>query len=219
MRFRIRTALLTLMALAAGALALAAVVLYAGFYNVAATHQHFRPTFWLLKIGLRESVQRHARGITPPPLGDPELAQRGLVLFHEQCVQCHGGPGVAPEAFALGMTPVPTSLAHNAREYTSAELYWVVKNGIKMTGMPAWEFRLADADLWALVAFMREMPQVSPMEYAERRKRSETTARASSDDERSRTWWDRLVGTGVRPSANGCGATPGAPWHCVHCAW
>ena len=168
MRVRFQTVLLLLIGLLAGALLAGAVVLYAGFYNVAATHQHFRPTFWLLKIGLRESVERHARNIVPPPLDDAALVQRGFTLYHAQCTQCHGAPGVAPEPFALGLTPVPTNLSHQVRERSSGELYWIVKNGIKMTGMPAWEFRLAEADLWALVAFLRTLPLLSPEQYASR---------------------------------------------------
>jgi mono/diheme cytochrome c family protein len=168
MRVQLRNVFLVAGCLVAGALAMVGIVVYAGFYNVAATHQHFRPTFWLLKVGLRESVERRARRIDPPPLADPALVARGLSLYSAQCVQCHGAPGVAPELFALGLTPVPTNLAHSTSERSSAELYWVVRNGIKMTGMPAWEFRLADRDLWAVVAFLRELPRLSPAQYAER---------------------------------------------------
>ena len=166
MRVQLQTLMLVLIGLFAGALIVGAVALYAGFYNVAATHQHFRPTFWLLQTGLRESIERRARRIEPPPLTDPALVDRGLALYHAQCTQCHGAPGFPPQLFALGLTPVPKNLAHAARERTSAELYWVIKNGIKMTGMPAWEFRLSDRDLWAVVAFLRELPLISPEQYA-----------------------------------------------------
>jgi mono/diheme cytochrome c family protein len=168
MRVQVQTLVLVVIGLLAGALTVGAVVLYAGFYDVAATHQHFRPTFWLLKTGLRESVERRARRIETPPLDDPTLVSRGLGLFDAQCRQCHGAPGASPELFALGMTPVPTNLAYSTRERTPAELYWVIKNGIKMTGMPAWEFRLADGDMWAVVAFLRELPLLSPEQYAMR---------------------------------------------------
>jgi len=168
MRLKLRSVILLALGLVTGALAAGVIVLYAGFYNVAATHQHFRPTFWLLKTGLRESVERHARGIHVPTLTDPALAQRGLDLYSVQCVQCHGAPGIAPQPFALGLTPVPTNLAHSVRERSSAELYWVLKNGIKMTGMPAWEFRLSEPDLWSVVAFLRELPYLAPEQYVSR---------------------------------------------------
>jgi mono/diheme cytochrome c family protein len=168
MRVRLSSVLITLATLLAGGAVAGAIVLYAGFYNISATHQHLRPTYWLLKIGLRESVQRRARDVVVPPLDDPRLAERGLVLYRAHCAQCHGAPGVAPDPFALGMTPAPANLAHAAIERTPAELYWVLKNGIKMTGMPAWAFRLTERDLWSVVAFMRELPRISAEDYAAR---------------------------------------------------
>ena len=168
MRRRLKTALLVVAALITGACATGALVLYAGFYNVAATHQHLRPTFWLLKTGMRESIQRRAHRIDVPDLGDPALARRGLALYEAQCAQCHGAPGVAPQLFALGMLPVPTNLAHAVRERSPAELFWVVKNGLKMTGMPAWEFRLSERDMWAVTTFLLELPRMAPGDYAAR---------------------------------------------------
>ena len=98
---------------------------------------------------------RRAAAIVVPPLEDPAGSCAGSCISSEHCVQCHGAPGVAPEPFALGLMPAPASLAHTAREWQPAELFWVIKYGIKMTGMPAWAFRLSDDDSWAVVAFLR----------------------------------------------------------------
>jgi len=187
MRVQLQSVVLVAVGLLAGALAVGALVLYEGFYSVAATRQHFRPTFWLLKAGLHESVEHHARRIVPPRIDEASLRDRGLALYHSQCRQCHGAPGIAPEVFALGMTPVPTNLADSTRLYTSAELYWIVKNGLKMTGMPAWEFRLSDGDLWAVIAFVRELPHLSPAQYAERVKSSPAATAFPTADEPQET--------------------------------
>jgi mono/diheme cytochrome c family protein len=157
--------LAVLLAVAAAAAGAAAIVLYAGWYDVSATEQHLAPTYWALDTGMRRSVQRRAAAIAAPPLDDERLVARGLVHFRQHCVQCHGAPGVAPEPFALGMAPAPASLAYTAREWQPAELFWVIKYGIKMTGMPAWAFRLSDDDSWAVVAFLRVLPTLSPREY------------------------------------------------------
>ena len=158
-----------LLAVIAAAAAVAAgtgvVVLYAGWYDISATNQHLAPTYWALDTGMRRSVQRRADRIAVPPLDDERLVARGLAHFRAHCVQCHGAPGVAPAPFALGMTPTPASLAYTARAWRPAELFWVIKYGIKMTGMPAWEFRLTDADAWAIVAFLRVLPALSPRDY------------------------------------------------------
>jgi mono/diheme cytochrome c family protein len=163
---RMRIALVAA-AFALGCAVAGALALHWGVYDVAATEQHYRPTYWLLEVGMRRSVQVRARGIEVPPLEDPALIERGLVIYRAHCSQCHGAPGVAPEPFALGLTPIPANLAHAARSWTAAELFWIVKNGVKMTGMPGWEFRLAERDLWAAVAFMRQLPNLSPRQYAE----------------------------------------------------
>jgi mono/diheme cytochrome c family protein len=143
-----------------------AIFVYSGLYNPAATVQHTAPVYRLLEVAMRQAVKRQARHIAVPRLHEPVLITRGLQLYREHCVQCHGAPGVAPDAFALGMLPLPANLALTAREWKdAAQLYWVIKYGIKMSGMPAWEFRMADRDLWAVVAFVTTLPGLSPRDY------------------------------------------------------
>jgi mono/diheme cytochrome c family protein len=154
--------LLLVSSIAAAALAAAAVTLYAGFYDISATDQHLAPTYWLLDTGLRESVKRRADEIAVPELKDGE---RGFAIYRDHCVQCHGAPGVAPQPFALGLTPTPANLAYTAAHWKPAELFWVTKEGIKMTGMPAWKYRLSDDEIWALVAFLKTLPLLSPVQY------------------------------------------------------
>jgi mono/diheme cytochrome c family protein len=144
------------------------VVLLSGTVSTAATKQHFLVTHRLLDAGLHFSVRESADDIEAPPLDDPALVGRGLACYAQHCAQCHGAPGVAPGAAALGMLPIPTSLAHAAREWRAEWLYYVTRKGVRMTGMPAWEYRLADADLWATVAFLKVLPTLSPADYAAR---------------------------------------------------
>ena len=159
-----RTArLIALLALAA--VAGAAAFVRSGLYDISATDQHLPPVYWTIETAMKHSVERRGRRIAAPPLGAPEQLGRGLALYRLHCVQCHGAPGVAPEPFALGMTPLPAPLAQTGREWAPGEIYWVVKHGIKMTGMPAWEFRLAEDDLWAVVAFVQRLPSYSPEDY------------------------------------------------------
>jgi mono/diheme cytochrome c family protein len=159
------------------ALAAAAAVIYGGVYNVSATDPHLAPTYWILDTAMRRSVRQRAAAVAVPDLNDAGQVQRGLALYRAHCVQCHGAPGVAPEPFALGMTPAPANLAYTAREWDAAQVFWVVKEGIKMTGMPAWKHRMTDPDIWAIVSFMRELPRLSPEEYRSR-KAVAATARA-----------------------------------------
>lgn len=176
-----RRVLATLAAVALLGLAAAAIVVGGGLYDISATDQHLPPTHWALETASRQAVRLRARSIDVPPLDDAARVGRGLSLYREHCATCHGAPGVAPEPFALGMTPVPANLVDTARKWKPAEIYWTVRNGFKMTGMPAWEFRLPDEDLWNVVAFVRTLPALSPDEY---RRRAAGAPRAERREER-----------------------------------
>jgi mono/diheme cytochrome c family protein len=90
------------------------------------------------------------------------------------------------------MTPHAKNLADIGRERTPGELYWVIRHGIKMTGMPAWEFRLDEGELWALVAFVRELPSISPTDYADRLTKAQQAAAPA----------DKPVAMAARPDAD-----------------
>jgi mono/diheme cytochrome c family protein len=159
---RIALPLLILVALAVGG---ATAFVYSGLYDISATDNHLAPTYHVIRKAMERSVARRAADIDVPPLGAPAQLERGLALYRAHCVQCHGAPGVAPEPFALGLTPLATPLARSGKDRTPAQLFWVVKHGIKMTGMPAWEFRFTDEDIWAVVSFLQRLPLLSVAEY------------------------------------------------------
>jgi mono/diheme cytochrome c family protein len=172
--------LVTLISVALVALAGAGLFVYAGGYNIAATEQHTAPVYWLLEFAMRQSVRSRAGDVQVPPLDGGAQITRGAALYRSHCAQCHGAPGIAPEPFALGLTPVPANLAHTAREWPAAELYWVIKHGIKMAGMPGWAYRVPEEDLWALVAFLRELPLLSPAQYESKMRELPERAGASA---------------------------------------
>jgi cytochrome c1 len=160
------TVAVTLVALAAGGALLAAAVIYGGLYNVASTRQHLQSTHTLLETVMRQSVRLHARDIEVPPLDDDRVVLRGAGCFRDKCVQCHGAPGVAQGDIGKSMQPLPGPLVDARKHWRARELYWVTRHGIKMSGMPAWEFRLTDAELWSVVAFMQRLPDLNAQQYA-----------------------------------------------------
>ena len=163
---RLRTVLLVLALLLVLAGIGGALFVYAGVYNVSALKQHTAPVYQLLNYALRRSVSVRADDIPVPELESMQRVSSGLVHYRAHCLQCHGAPGVPPQAFAIGLKPMPANLVATAREWNPAELFWVVKHGIKMSGMPAWEYRLTDEEIWDVVAFVEHMPALSPLEYA-----------------------------------------------------
>lgn len=168
MAFRqLRTVGITLAVVAGAAAALVCAVVASGIYDVSANRQHFKAVYQLLDMGMRQSVRYHARGLQPPRSPDDAMRVRGAQCYRQHCVQCHGGPGVAQGPAGQAMQPLPGPLIDATQRWTAGQLYWLTRNGLKMTGMPAWELRLSEADLWAVVAFVQHMPQLSPPQFAE----------------------------------------------------
>jgi mono/diheme cytochrome c family protein len=164
--------LLTVMATLAAALTLAvavgAVIVGAGLYDVGATTQHTRPVYALLETTMHRAVRLRAADIKVPPLSAPGRVDRGAACYRDHCVQCHGGPGVAPGPVGMSMQPLPGPLVDAARRWRERELYWITRHGIRMSGMPAWGMRLSDEDIWSVVAFLSALPRLSPAEYTGR---------------------------------------------------
>lgn len=153
--------------LSAGVLSglIAAAVIYAGLFNVAATDPHWPATSWVLERARVRSIQVHAAGLTPPAGYDaPSRIVASVGHFSEHCATCHGAPGAKQGDVAEGMYPRPPSLKQAASRYTSGELFWILKHGIKMSGMPSMESD-GDAMLWSTVAFLEKLPRMSDEAY------------------------------------------------------
>ena len=143
------------------------VVVYGGIYDISATSPHLQPVYSMLETTMRHSVRRNAQGIEPPALDTPERILRGAALYRDQCVQCHGAPGVAQGDIGKSMQPLPGPLVDALQRWRPREIYWITRHGIKMSGMPAWQFRMDDAQLWDVVAFVQRLPELTPQAYAE----------------------------------------------------
>lgn len=138
---------------------------YSGLYDVSASSSHNGMTSWLLSTTSHASVKRRARSVEVPDLEDESLVLAGINDFDSMCAGCHGAPGREPEAMGLGLNPPAPDLREEATELTTAELFWVTKNGIKMTGMPAWGATHDDSSIWPVVAFMKELPDLDGTAY------------------------------------------------------
>jgi len=138
---------------------------YSGLYDVSAASSHNGLVNWLLLTTSRASIERQAAKIDVPDLDDEALVLAGINDFDSMCIGCHGRPGKGPEAMGQGLNPPAPGLAEEAADLTPAELFWVTKNGIKMTGMPAWGVTHGDDAIWPVVAFMRKLPGLDADSY------------------------------------------------------
>ena len=152
-------------ALAVAGAAVGGAVVYFGWYDVSATGPHTMPVYALLDVASTRSVKLRSADIKVPDLDSPQRIRRGDALYRAQCAQCHGGPGQAPEPYALGLNPPPPPLVTSARERPAAEVFWIIRQGIKMTGMPAWQYRMTDEQIWDVVGYLRVLPTLSAQQY------------------------------------------------------
>jgi len=141
------------------------IYIYSGSYNISATVPHNKLTRWVIGITTDNSIKHHSKDIQVPNLNDNAMIKLGAEHYKEMCVDCHGAPGIHQDEIAKGLYPKPPMLAKTVHEWTPAELFWMTKNGIKMTGMPAWGPTHTDDKIWALVAFMEKLPAMTPEQF------------------------------------------------------
>jgi mono/diheme cytochrome c family protein len=146
----------------------AAIFFFGGFYNVAESQENPAVVNWALATVRAASVARHATEPPAAPLEDPATVKAGARAYATiGCVNCHGGPPDKDWAkWSEGLKPVPADLKVMAKERTAPELFWVIKNGIKFTGMPSFGLAgVSDQQIWTIVAFIKNLPAMSDVEY------------------------------------------------------
>jgi cytochrome c553 len=158
---RLGLAGLAVLALATAALLFA----WSGLYSISASKGHWPPVKWFLHFGMQNSVKTHAYGIEAPRAFSEDQAVLGAALYHHACASCHGAPGVTPGEAARKMLPPPPDLAAEIPKWRDRELFWIVKNGIKYTGMPGWVAQRRDDEVWTVVAFLKRYPLLDAAAY------------------------------------------------------
>jgi mono/diheme cytochrome c family protein len=144
-----------------------AVFFFGGFYSVAGTADDPAAVTWALTRVRTASIGRHANDTPPASLNEAKMVQTGAKAYATfGCANCHGAPGVKWQKFSEGLHPDPPELKDVAGELSPAQLFWVIKNGINMTGMPSFEQAGAnDDEIWSIVAFVKKLPGVSEVDY------------------------------------------------------
>jgi len=145
----------------------AAAVFFAGFYNVAASEPNPGVIDWALAQIRAASINRHAVDQPPMSMEDPAIVQAGARAFASRgCANCHGAPGVMWAKFSEGLRPDPPDLNDIVKDLTPAQIFWVVRNGINMTGMPGFGLiETPDQEIWTIAAFVKKLPEVSEDDY------------------------------------------------------
>ncbi len=141
-----------------------AITVYSGAYNVAADEPHARAVYALLETARVRSIAVRADALrVPADLGDEARIRQGAGNYAAMCMGCHLAPGMEPTELSKGLYPAPPDLTRNT--VSAGEAFWVIKHGIKASGMPAWGGSIGDDYIWNLAAFLQQLPKLDRPKY------------------------------------------------------
>lgn len=163
MPFVTRKSLLTLSVLSGIAVVAIAGFVWSGVYNVGADDHHTRPVYALMESMRKRSIEVRASKLKLPDLNTQARIVQGSGNYNAMCMGCHLAPGMAATELSKGLYPAPPDLTKKTVD--AAEAFWVIKHGIKASGMPAWGKSMGDEYIWGMVAFLEQLPKLDAQEY------------------------------------------------------
>ena len=153
-------------------LILGIIAIGSGAYNMAATEKHWSITEKIIEWVRESSVETRAKDLEVPSLDDEKLLTSGAEHYNAMCTICHLAPGLKPTELSIGLYPQAPILHQRepindpAKKLERARAYfWVIKNGLKMTAMPAWGVSHDDGSIWGMTAFVLKMSNMTPELY------------------------------------------------------
>ena len=143
------------------------IFILSGAYNISQLSHHNWLTMSIIKMTTHSSIDRRMKeNVVPANLKDSTVLITGFKHYNEMCVSCHGAPGVKPNEMVEGLYPKPPEIYKHGEEDAAQEFFWIIKNGIKMTSMPAFAPTHDDEKIWAMTAFVtQKLAKMSPEEY------------------------------------------------------
>jgi mono/diheme cytochrome c family protein len=148
--------------------------IYGGWFDVAASNPHSAAAQWAFHTMMRRSVITQAAGIDDTPPFTDDMVKDGFDHYDDMCTVCHGGPGIQRGEIAKGLNPQAPSLADAVKMWTPRQLFWIVKHGVGMTGMPSFGATHTDEEIWSIVAFIEKLPEMTPDQYRAMKRQSGT---------------------------------------------
>jgi len=140
--------------------------MYSGAYDISQLTPHNAITKWMIRTTKHNSINKRLKDIEVPKLNDSAAIADGFLHYNEMCVDCHGAPGIDPAEMAKGLYPKPPKFYKSEDMPDPDEAFWIIKNGIKMTSMPAYGPTHSDKKIWEITDFLlNKMNKMSPEEY------------------------------------------------------
>jgi mono/diheme cytochrome c family protein len=148
---------------AAGLAAAAYVYVHYGYMDMRADQPAGRIERVYMRDAMDRSVDRHAPKMpNPVPATDANLID-GIRVYKNNCAICHGDAEKPTAALSRGFSPPVPQFLKDAPDMPEYQNYWIIRHGVRMTGMPAWEQVLSDSDIWKVTAFLSKMGKLSQL--------------------------------------------------------
>jgi len=144
---------------------LGSLFIWFGIFNVSAKEKHWSITTILLELTRDRSIAVHSKHINVPSLTNSKMIANGAKNYDAMCVQCHLSPKTESTELNTGLYPQPPVFHKEKQGRSPKEIYWIIKNGLKMTGMPAWGDFHSEQQLWEMTAFLTKLNGMSKTEY------------------------------------------------------
>lgn len=154
------------------------------------------------------AIGRQARGLNNPVQRSPEVIASGREHFADHCASCHANDGSGETAIGRGLYPrAPDMRLARTQDLSDGELFFIIENGVRLTGMPAWGTGepSGESASWMLVHFIRHLPDLSQPELAA----MEGLNPVSPDEVRQRMAEEQFLGGDSQPS--GATLAPASP--------
>ena len=138
-----------------------------GYYNVSGVDPDNSAVTWALTRVRNASIEKHAPATAPVKVDDAAVIEAGGKAFANRgCATCHGAPGGDWAEFSEGLRPDAADLHEVAKGRSVGQIFWVIKNGINMTGMPSFaRVNVPDDEIWRIAAFVKKFNDVTPETY------------------------------------------------------
>jgi mono/diheme cytochrome c family protein len=154
---------------------LGAAYIYSGAFDVAASTPHNAFEQSLFRTAMRRSVVAMSQSMSQPPRFTDDMVRDGFERYQHLCAGCHGGPGIERSEIGKGLNPQAPDLAGAVPAWSPGHLFWIVKNGLKMTGMPSFGTTHDDNQIWSIVAFIEQLPGMSYEQFQEMKQQAGPT--------------------------------------------
>lgn len=159
-----------------------AAFVFSGLFNPAADAPHSQPVYWVMENLRHRGIESRVGDIQVPDLTDAALIRAGAGNYDAMCAACHLKPGVTDSEMHRGLYPQPPAIATMARPTRPDHAFWIIKHGVKASGMPAWGKSMDDQTIWGVVAFLQNIPRLTPEAYHEAVEQSEGHLHGADDD-------------------------------------